>query len=680
MLIDDFKKNIINMGLQKGDTLFVSSDVTQLLCDAQERKEDLSLDMIIDTLKEVVGDNGNLVFPTYNWGFCKGKTFDYNKTTSKTGILSKQALQRNDFKRTKHPIYSFAVYGKDKDYLTSLDYKDSFGADSIFGWFYAIGAKNLFINIDYSDSATFCHYVETCNLVPYRFSKEFTADYINEEGTRSSKTYSMYVRYLDRDLISLGYILFNEFGQRNIEKKSYVGNSFIKLVDMKQACDAFDDNIKNNSYDKAALYQGGEGKVLYSWIKRLFPICRSLTGNGVRQTLQELQKIMPHLQIHEKASGTQVQDWVIPQEWNIKDAWIKDSTGNKIIDFKENNLHVVGYSIPVHKKVSLKELNEIIYTLPQQPNLIPYITSYYKERYGFCMTETQRLSLKEDVYEIFIDSELKEGALTYADLVIPGETDEEIMFSTYVCHPSMANNELSGPVLAIFLAKWLSVHPNHYTYRFVFAPETIGSITYITEHLHHLKQKVKAGFILTCVGDPGKFSYIPSRYGNTFADKVALNVLCNNTSDYKSYTFLDRGSDERQYCAPGVDLPFCSVIRSKYGTYPEYHTSGDNLNFVTADALQETFELYKELITTIEGNKKYKIKCLGEPQLGKRGLYPTTSTKDTKSIVQHMMDLIAYSDGTNDLIDISNRINVSVSELSQIAKRLKDADLFEEVQ
>ena len=461
MLIDDFKKNIINMGLQKGDTLFVSSDVTQLLCDAQERKEDLSLDMIIDTLKEVVGDNGNLVFPTYNWGFCKGKTFDYNKTTSKTGILSKQALQRNDFKRTKHPIYSFAVYGKDKDYLTSLDYKDSFGADSIFGWFYAIGAKNLFINIDYSDSATFCHYVETCNLVPYRFSKEFTADYINEEGTRSSKTYSMYVRYLDRDLISLGYILFNEFGQRNIEKKSYVGNSFIKLIDMKQACDAIDDNIKNNSCDKAALYQGGEGKVIYSWIKRLFPICRSLTGNGVRQTLQELQKIMPHLQIHEKASGTQVQDWVIPQEWNIKDAWIKDSTGNKIIDFKENNLHVVGYSIPVHKKVSLKELNEIIYTLPQQPNLIPYITSYYKERYGFCMTETQRLSLKEDVYEIFIDSELKEGALTYADLVIPGETDEEIMFSTYVCHPSMANNELSGPVLAIFLAKWLSVHPNY---------------------------------------------------------------------------------------------------------------------------------------------------------------------------------------------------------------------------
>lgn len=679
MIIKQFKDILIKFGIQKGDTLFVSSDVTQMLYDAQEKGEDISLDSIIDVLKEVVGEKGNLLFPTYNWGFCKGKPFDYKKTPSKTGILTKQALKRNDFKRTKHPIYSFAVYGKDKEYLTSLDYKDSFGSDSIFAWFYKIGAKNLFINIEYSSSATFCHYVEECNGAPYRFIKEFSADYIDESGKCSTKTYSMFVRYLDKDLISLGDILFNEFPKQGIEQNIMLEKSIIRLVDMRKAYDAFDDNMKNHFYDHSSLYQGGEGKILYSYIKRLFPICRSLTGYGVRQTLVELKKIMPDMQVYEVPTGTQVQDWVIPKEWNIRDAWIKDSKGNTIINFKQNNLHVVGYSTPIHKKLSLAELNEILYTLPEQPDLIPYITSYYKERYGFCMTENQRLALREDTYEIYIDSELKDGSLTYADLVVPGETDEEIMFSTYVCHPSMANNELSGPVLAIFLAKWLSAHPRRFTYRFVFAPETIGSIIYITRNLNHLKQKLKAGFILTCVGDPGKFSYIPSRYGDTLADKVALNVLRYKVPDYISYSFLDRGSDERQYCAPGVDLPFCSVIRTKYGIYPEYHTSGDNLNYVTADALQESFDFYKSLILTLEENKKYRVKCLGEPQLGKRGLYPTTSTKNTKKIVQHMMDLIAYSDGTNDLIDISNRINAPVWKLADIAKKMISTDLFEEV-
>lgn len=679
MIIEQFRDILINLGIQKGDTLFVSSDVTQMLFDAKEKGEDISLDSIIDVLKEVVGENGNLLFPTYNWGFCKGKTFDYKKTPSKTGIITKQALRRCDFKRTKHPIYSFAVYGKDKDYLTSLDYKDSFGSDSIFAWLYKVGAKNLLLNIDYMVSATFWHYVEECNGAPYRFIKEFSADYIDESGKCSPKTYSMFVRYLDRDIISLADRLYQDFPKEGVEKNTILANSVIRLVDIRTACDLIDNNMRNHFYDQAALYQGGEGKVLYSYIKRLFPICRSLTGDGVRQTIGEFKKIMPSMQLYEVPTGTQVQDWIVPKEWNIRDAWIKDSQGNKIIDFKQNNLHVVGYSTPIHKKLSLAELKEVLYTLPEQPDLIPYITSYYKERYGFCMTENQKQALKDETYEICIDSELKDGSLTYADLVVPGESDEEVMFSTYVCHPSMANNELSGPVLAIFLAKWLNAHSHRYTYRFVFAPETIGSITYITKNLNHLKQKLKAGFILTCVGDPGKFSYIPSRYGNTLADKVALNVLHYKAPNYVSYSFLDRGSDERQYCAPGVDLPFCSVIRTKYGMYPEYHTSGDNLDYVTADALQETFDFYKSLILTLEENKIYRVKCLCEPQLGKRGLYPTTSTKNTKKIVQHMMDLIAYCDGTNDLIDISNRINAPVWKLAEIAKKMISADLFEEV-
>ena len=416
---------------------------------------------------------------------------------------------------------------------------------------------------------------------------------------------------------------------------------------------------------------------IYSLIEKLFPICRSLTGDGVRKTLLELKNIVPEMTIYEVPTGTKVMDWIIPKEWNIKDAWIKDSAGHKIIDFKKTNLHVMGYSTPVHKKVNLEELLKIIYTLPDQPNLIPYITSYYKERYGFCMTEIQKQNLKEDEYEIFIDSELKEGSLTYADIVIKGQVEDEILITTYVCHPSMANNELSGPAISIHLAKWIKeMGNNYYTYRFVYAPETIGSITYLSKNLEHLKQKVKAGYVLTCCGDEGEFSYLESRYGNTLADKVAKNILKAERPAYKAYKYLERGSDERQYCSAGVDLPVCSVMRTKYGIYPEYHTSGDDLNFVTPNALNETYEIYKKIILALEYNKKYKINCLCEPQLGKRGLYPTTSTKESNKIVRNMMNFIAYSDGTNDLIDISNITNIPVSECIEYIEKLKATDIL----
>lgn len=423
-----------------------------------------------------------------------------------------------------------------------------------------------------------------------------------------------------------------------------------------------------------------KGQLMYDLVKDLFPICRSLTGDGVRETLNELKKIIPEMEIHEVPTGTQVFDWTIPKEWNIKDAWIKDSCGNKIIDFKKLNLHVMGYSTPIHKKVNLEELLKVVYTLPEQPDLVPYITSYYKERYGFCMSENQKQTLKEDEYEIFIDSTLENGSLTYADIVIPGKTDKEVLLSTYVCHPSMANNELSGPAVAIYLAKWLKERgDNYYTYRFVFVPETIGSITYLSKNLKYLQEKVVAGFVLTCCGDDGDYSYLESRYGNTLADKVAQNVLKHEQPQYITYSFLTRGSDERQYCAPGVDLPVCSVMRTKYAIYPEYHTSGDDLNFVTPNGLEGTFNIYQKMILALENNRKYKIKCLCEPQLGKRGLYPTTSSKGSSDVVRNMINFITYCDGTNDLIDISNIINVSTDELIGYAEKLLNADLLEVV-
>lgn len=426
---------------------------------------------------------------------------------------------------------------------------------------------------------------------------------------------------------------------------------------------------------------GLESKVkeeMYELCERLFPICRSITGDGVRKTLQMLVEVYGNeINIHEVPTGTKVFDWTVPKEWNIKEAYIENSKGQRVIDFKNNNLHVVGYSLPVDKFVDLQELKSVVYTQPDQPDAIPYVTSYYKECYGFCMSQNQLDKLPEDTYHIVIDSELKEGSLTYGEIIIPGDTEEEVFLSTYICHPSMANNELSGPVVATFLAKWLNLLvKRRYTYRIIFITETIGAITYLSKNLQYLKEHVIAGFNLSCVGDNRTFSYVESRYGDTLADKAAKNVLSFYYPDYKTYSFLKRGSDERQYNAPGVDLPVCAICRSKYGEYPEYHTSKDNLELISPEGLLGAYEVYQQCILSLENNYSYKINVLCEPQLGKRGLYPTTSQKGTYDAVKVMIDFIAYADGSNDLIDISNIIGVPVNELLTVIEKLEKVDLL----
>lgn len=419
---------------------------------------------------------------------------------------------------------------------------------------------------------------------------------------------------------------------------------------------------------------------MYELCKDLFPICRSITGDGVRETLEQLKYIVDDtIKLFEVPTGTKVFDWTIPKEWNIKDAYIEDSRGERIVDFKDNNLHVVGYSVPVDKFVDLKELKSIIYTQPDQADAIPYITSYYKERYGFCMSQNHLDSLTEDTYHIVIDSELKNGSLTYGEIIIPGDTEEEVFLSTYICHPSMANNELSGPVVAVYLAKWLqSLARRRYTYRIIFIPETIGSITYLSKNLAHLQKHVVAGFNISCVGDNRTFSYVESRYGNTLADKVAKNVLNFYYPEYQTYSFLERGSDERQYNAPGVDLPVCVICRSKYGEYFEYHTSKDNLELISPEGLLGAYEVYQQCILALENNYRYKINVLCEPQLGKRGLYPTISQKGTYDEVKTMTDFIAYADGNNDLIDISNIIEVPIKSLISVVNKLLEHNLIEQ--
>ena len=372
-------------------------------------------------------------------------------------------------------------------------------------------------------------------------------------------------------------------------------------------------------------------------------------------------------------------DWTVPKEWVIRDAYIEDETGKKIIDMKENNLHVMGYSVPVDQWVELDELKKYIYTQPDQSQVIPYVTSYYKERFGFCMSEDQKGALQPGRYHMYIDSELVDGFLNYAEIVLPGETEKEVFFSTYICHPSMANNECSGPVLAAALIHYVAaMKKRRYTYRFVFIPETIGSITYMSvdNHLECMKRHMIAGFNLSCVGDDRDYSIVESRYTDTLADRVLKNVL-GGRGRYSTYSFLERGSDERQYNAPGIELPVVCFCRSKFGEYPEYHTSADNMELVSPSGFQGSYEVMTQVICVLESNARYRIKVLGEPQLGKRGLYPTVSQKGSYDGVKAMTDFITYADGKNDLIDISNRIGVPVYKLLSVIDKLKKADLVE---
>lgn len=419
------------------------------------------------------------------------------------------------------------------------------------------------------------------------------------------------------------------------------------------------------------------GRSIYELAQRLFPICRSITGEGVRQTLSILQEHIP-LCICSIPSGTQVFDWVIPKEWSLNDAYIEDMQGNRVISYHKHNLHVLGYSTPVNKVIDRDELLQYVHTLPEQPSVIPYVTSYYQERWGFCMTEYQKRALTQSQYRIIIDSKLKNGVLNYGELIISGQSEKEILFSTYICHPSMANNELSGPCVSTYLAKKVLEQKRKYTYRFIFIPETIGAIAYLSRNLPVMKKNTIAGFNISCVGDDRTYSYIESRYGHTLADKTAQNVLSFHYPQYKHYSFLKRGSDERQFCAPGVDLPVCSICRSKYGEYPEYHTSADNLDLITPAGLGGAYEFLCKCIDTLESNTYYKVNCLCEPQMGKRGLYPTISKMNQHHLVAAMMDFIAYADGSNDLIDISNRIGVPVNELIPIASQLLNNGVVQE--
>jgi len=675
-----------HLHINRGDNIFVTSDVKQLLYGLVSNNDDTDLNILIDGIIDIIGEEGTLVFPTFNWDFCKGVPFDIKKTPCKTGSLGKEALKRDDFKRTKHAIYSFAVWGKGQQEMCACKNKSSFGYDSPFTYMTENNFKNLFIDKDFRHSFVYVHYCEEqTGKIPYRYLKDFTADYTDEDGKTTKKTFAMNVRDLELDVTNRIDEFEEDFIAADAMEKFFVNDIEYKIVDLKKVFPIIQEDVRHNRSRKVCSYIGQdstehleEGKKMFELCKEIFPICRSITGNGVRETFKILQKYLDtEFKMTEVPSGTKVCDWTVPKEWNITEGYIENEAGERIVDFNDNNLHVLGYSVPVDEVVTLSELKEHIYTLKDQPELIPYVTSYYRERWGFAMSQNQLDALPEGKYHAVIKSTLEDGSLTYGEILIPGETEEEIFFTSYTCHPSMANNECSGPAVMVYLANYiLAMKHRKYSYRLILAPETIGAITCISKHLDELKKKIICGFNLTCVGDDRTYSIIHSRYSDTLADRVLSNVLKYHYPNYDSYPYIKRGSDERQYQAPGVDIPLVCFCRSKYHIYPEYHTSADNLDIISPDGLAGSLDVMIKCIEILEANATYEVTCLCEAQLGKRGLMPTMSSKETYQDTLALKDVLAYADGRNDIIELSNIIEQPSSRVIKVCGQLYDAGLL----
>lgn len=419
------------------------------------------------------------------------------------------------------------------------------------------------------------------------------------------------------------------------------------------------------------------GQTMHELMAELYPLCRSITGDGLRQTLAILRRHIP-LEIHEVSSGTPVFDWTVPKEWNIRDAYVKDTRGRRVIDFQKCNLHVVSYSIPIKKKVSLGELRKHLFSLPDRPDWIPYRTSYYNETWGFCLSHRQLEALTEGEYEVCVDATLKDGSLTYGEYVIPGESSDEVLVSCHVCHPSLCNDNLSGIAVATFLAAQLTRGSKpRYTYRFLFIPGTIGSITWLARNEAHV-QRIKHGLVVTCVGDSGRFTYKKSRRGNAEIDKVVQYVLKHSGHPYISEDFSPYGYDERQYCSPGFNLPVGCLMRSPHGSFPEYHTSADNLDFVRPENLATSLDAYRQVIEVLEGNGSclnLNPKC--EPQLGRRGLYSTVGADPNHKLDQMaLLWVLNLSDGAHSLLDVSEAANLPFREIKRAADALERVGLL----
>lgn len=425
---------------------------------------------------------------------------------------------------------------------------------------------------------------------------------------------------------------------------------------------------------------GSLGEELHALVEELYPVCRSITGDGVRETLRRLGERIP-LQVREVPTGTEVLDWTVPREWNVREAWIRGPDGEKVVDVADHTLHLVSYSVPVHRRMSLEELGPKLHTLPEQPDLIPYRTSYYTEDWGFCLRHETLEGLDEGEYEVRVDTTLEDGHLTYGECFLPGATDEEVLVSAHCCHPSLANDNLSGLAVATALARELAGREDRrFGYRFVFVPGTIGSITWLARNEGGAVDRVRHGLVLTGVGDAGAPTYKRSRRGDADVDRAAEHVLSRRGEGADFRDFTPYGYDERQYCSPGFDLPVGCLMRTPHGTYSEYHTSADDPGFVRPESLADTVEACLEIFDVLERNGVYRnLSPKGEPQLGRRGLYRDTGGDRLPDFETAMLWVLSFSDGGHSLLEIARRGELDFGAVRQAADALEEADLLERV-
>ncbi len=431
------------------------------------------------------------------------------------------------------------------------------------------------------------------------------------------------------------------------------------------------------SSDASGVLPDDRGEEMYRFISELYPICRSITGQGIRDTFGRIQQHIP-LSITAVPSGTQVFDWTVPLEWNIRDAYVTDRQGVRVIDFKQSNLHVVSYSTPIAARMSLRELKAHLFTLPDHPDWIPYRTSYYKESWGFCLSHRQYLDLGDEDYDVVIDSSLKPGHLTYGEYYLPGDTAEEVLISCHACHPSLCNDNLSGIAVATFLAKSLqTASRRRYSYRFLFLPVTIGAITWLALNQQKVSN-IKHGFVLTGVGDEGSFTYKKSRDGNADIDAAFAHVLRHSGESFEVTEFIPYGYDERQYGSPGFNLPVGCFMRRGNGGYPEYHTSADNLDFVKPTSLSRSLQVVQSVVEVLESNRGYvNMSPYCEPQLGKRGLYRTIGGNVTgQSAEMALLWVLNLSDGARTLLQIAERAGLPFSIIKLAADALEGQGLL----
>jgi aminopeptidase-like protein len=430
---------------------------------------------------------------------------------------------------------------------------------------------------------------------------------------------------------------------------------------------------------RAGLDREAEGAAMYQTVRELYPFCRSITGDGLRQTLRTVQRHIP-LEVREVPSGTEVLDWTVPNEWNIRDGYIANSRGERVVDFQRSNLHVVNYSAPVRARMGLAELKSHMHTLPDAPDWVPYRTSYYRETWGFCLSHRQLAALPEDEYEVCIDSTLKPGHLSYGEYYLAGTTPDEVLISCHACHPSLANDNLSGITLAMTLAARLRECSLHYSYRFLFIPGTIGSITWLAQNEGRV-DRVKHGMVLACVGDRGPFTYKKSRRGTAEIDRAVAHVLRERGEDHRIEEFSPYGYDERQFCSPGFNLPVGCFMRTPHGQYPQYHTSADNLELVSPDALAGSLETCLSVLEVLEGNARYMSQNpKGEPQLGRRGLYRSMGGYAQGGVDElSLLWVLNLSDGDHSILDISIRSGRPFSAIRRAAELLTDHGLLKEL-